>query len=174
MDASFAAEEVIRPWRRAAIFAGSIAALELVLLLAAVGLMVAKPLSHAIRSHAEATASTPVKHAVAAPPPIPKPKPPPAAKIARDRLSILVLNGNGQNGAAAAAAARLQRLGYRIAATANAKRQDYAATVVLYKPGFAGEGARLAHDLGVKVVGPLDGIPRSALHGGQLAVILGA
>jgi hypothetical protein len=33
---------------------------------------------------------------------------------------------------------------------------------------------RLAHDLHVGVVGPLDGVSRAALHGGQLAVILGA
>ena len=44
----------------------------------------------------------------------------------------------------------------------------------MYAPGFEGEGRRLARDLGVKVVGPLDGMKRSALHGGQLAVVLGA
>jgi hypothetical protein len=33
---------------------------------------------------------------------------------------------------------------------------------------------RLARDLGVKVVGPLDGLSSSALQGGQLAVVLGA
>jgi len=46
--------------------------------------------------------------------------------------------------------------------------------VVMYKRGFAAEGARLARDLHVKVVGPLDGMSVSALHGGQLVVILGA
>jgi hypothetical protein len=87
---------------------------------------------------------------------------------------VAVLNGNGRNGAAAAEAARLHGLGYRIASTTNARRQDYATSVVLYRPGFAAEGERLAHDLGVKVVGPLDGISRAALHGGKLAVIVGA
>jgi len=173
VDAPITTQELVRPWRRAAIFAGSIAAFELVLLLGAAALLVAKPLSHAIRRHAEAAAFRPVKPAAVVPP-LPRPKPIPPAKLARSRLSILVLNGNGKNGAAAAAAERLHRLGYRVAATANAKRQDYAASVVLYRPGYAGEGERLARDLGVKVVGPLDGIPRSALHGGQLAVILGA
>ena len=44
----------------------------------------------------------------------------------------------------------------------------------MYVPGFQAEGARLARDLHVKVVGPLDGMRPSALHGGQLAVVLGA
>ena len=44
----------------------------------------------------------------------------------------------------------------------------------MYRPGFRAEGVRLARDLKVKVVGPLDGIAPSALHGGQLAVVLGA
>jgi len=173
VDASITTHELVRPWRRAAIFAGSVAAIELVLLVGAGALIVAKPLSHAIRRHAETAAFKPLRHAAVIPP-LPKPKPLPAARLARGRLAVLVLNGNGKSGAAGAAAARLRRLGYQIAATANAKRQDYSATVVLYRAGFAGEGARLARDLGVKVVGPLDGIPPAALHGGQLAVILGA
>ena len=40
----------------------------------------------------------------------------------------------------------------------------------MYSPGFRAEGLRLAQDLQVKVVGPLDGIAPSALDGGQLAV----
>jgi hypothetical protein len=42
------------------------------------------------------------------------------------------------------------------------------------RPGFRTEGLRLAHDMGVKVVGPLDGIGSGALRGGELAVIVGA
>jgi hypothetical protein len=44
----------------------------------------------------------------------------------------------------------------------------------MYRPGYRAEGLRLAKDLGVKVVGPLDGIAVSALDGGQLAVVVGA
>ena len=86
----------------------------------------------------------------------------------------MVLNGNGVNGAAGTAAGRLHRLGYQIAGTANARRQNYATSVVMYKPGFRSDGMRLAKAIGVKVVGPLDGIPASALHGGDIAVIVGA
>ena len=175
MDVPITAQELVRPWRRATIVAILIAGIELVLLLGAGAMLLARPLSHLIQRHAEATAITPVKKKhVAAVAPKPKPKPVAVPKVARTSLSILVLNGNGRNGAAGAAAAHLRGLGYRIAATGNAKRQDYATTVVLYRSGYAAEGARLAHDVGAKVVGPLDGLTQAALHGGQLAVILGA
>ncbi len=36
--------------------------------------------------------------------------------------------------------------------------QNYASSVVMYRPGYRAEGIRLAHDLAIKVVGPLDGI----------------
>ncbi len=172
MDAPLSPHELVRPWRRATIVASLVAALELILLLGAAALLVAKPLSHAIQRQAEAAAYTPAKKFLVFHPP-PKPKPAGKPKLGRSATSILVLNGNGLNGAAAAAAARLHALGYKIAATKDAKRQDYATTVVMYRAGFQAEGDRLARDLHAKVVGPLDGVPRSALHGGQLTVILG-
>ena len=98
----------------------------------------------------------------------------PAAKLPRSRTGVIVLNGNGRTGAAAAAASHLRSLHYQVKSTGNAKRQDYATTVVMYRRGYEGEGVRLAHDLHVKVVGPLDGLAPSALHGGQLAIVLGA
>jgi hypothetical protein len=176
VDASITAQELIRPWRRATILAIVVAAVELVLLLGAGALLLARPLSHLIQRHAQATAFAPVKKHVVHRVVVPKPKPAPVAKPkhARASLSILVLNGNGHNGAAGTAAAHLRGLGYRIAATGNAKHQNYATTVVLYRAGYAAEATRLAHDVGAKVVGPLDGLAPAALHGGELAVILGA
>ena len=47
-------------------------------------------------------------------------------------------------------------------------------TVKVFLHGVRAEGCRLARDLKVKVVGPLDGIPTSSLQGGQLAVVVGA
>ncbi len=44
----------------------------------------------------------------------------------------------------------------------------------MYARGYEAEGLRLARDLHVQVVGPLDGLKPSALHGGKLAVVLGA
>lgn len=169
--------ELIRPWRTATIVATSVAAVELVLLLGAGVLLIAKPLSRAVQRQAETAALAPPKKAT-------KKAPPSAARrttavaaaprLARGQTKVIVLNGNGRNGAAAQGAARLHAFGYKIAGTGNAHRQDYAATVVMYKPGFRAEGLRLARDLKVAVVGPLDGLKPSALMGGQLAIILGA
>ena len=56
----------------------------------------------------------------------------------------------------------------------NAKRTDYANTVVMFRRGYEPEARRLARDVHVKIVGPLDGLKPSALHGAQLAILLGA
>ena len=176
MEAPISPEELVRPWRTATIVASLVAAVELVLLLGGAAMLLAKPLSHAIRRHAEVAAVTPAKTKKPAPAPAHAKKHVHVAvpKLTRSKTAVAVLNGNGRNGAAATAAGRLRHLGYRIATTSNARRQDYATTVVLYKTGFEPEAARLARDLGVKVIGPLDGMGGSVLHGGELALILGA
>ena len=165
-------EALVRPWRTATIVASVIAAVELVALLAAGVALVAKPLSRHMRAEAEARAITPAKKPKAhSLPAKPKEK---APRLTRTRVSVLVLNGNGQNGAAAGAANRLSVWGYRVGATANAKRSDYATSVVMYRPGYRPEGLRLARDLRVKVVGPLDGMKTADLRGAQAVLILGA
>jgi hypothetical protein len=176
VDVPASPQELVRPWRTATIVASTVAAIELVLLLAAGVLLVSKPLSRAIRHHAEASALAPTKQATKRPAPTARrtTAAAPAPKLTRARTSVIVLNGNGRSGAAAQGAAKLHAFGYVIAGTGNARRQDYAATVVMYKPGFRAEGLRLARDLKAKVVGPLDGLKPSALMGGQLAVVLGA
>jgi hypothetical protein len=165
-------DALVRPWRTATLVASLVAAVELVLLLGAGFMLVAKPLSHAMQRHAEAAAFAPVKqpsrHA------IPKQQPIGLPKLMRSETGVYVLNGNGRSGAASSEAARLANLGYTVRATGNAKRQDYATTVVMYKRGFHAEGVRLAHDVHAKVVGPLDGLKPSQLVGAQLAVVLGA
>jgi hypothetical protein len=173
VDAPLSAHELIRPWRRATILASAVAALELVLLLGAGLMLVAKPLAHMLRRHAVAAAYAPAKKAAATAFVVPKPKPVGAPTLTRSHTAVLVLNGNGVNGAAGAEAAKLHALGYEIAGAVDARRQDYATTVVMYSPGFQPEAVRLAHDMHVQVVGPLDGFTRGALRGGRLAVILG-
>ena len=135
--------------------------------------LLAKPIARAVRHHAEAAALAPAntkaktivpRHTFVLTLP----------KHSRSQLGVVVLNGNGRSGAAASTASTLGSLGYHIRSTSNAKRQNYATSVVMYKRGFAAEGTRLARDLHVKVVGPLDGMGPAALHGGQLVVILGA
>jgi hypothetical protein len=169
--------ELVRPWKRATVVASCIAAVELVVLIGAAVLLVAKPLSHEIRKHATAAAHAPVKttppsHALKKA--IARTNAPAGKSRPRSHVHIMVFNGNGRSGAAGDEAARLQHLGYKVSGTANARRQDYASSVVMYRNGFRSEGLRLAKDLGVKVVGPLDGIHAGALHGGQVVVIVGA
>jgi len=167
-----APEALIRPWRTATLVASLVAAVELVLLLAAAVLLLAKPLSHAMERHAQAAAfKAPkqyapivkrVKQHVAAP------------RLTRDQTRVWVLNGNGRSGAAGIEAAKLSAVGYRVRGTANARRTDYATTVVMYRPGYQGDAKRLARDMQLKVVGPLDGLAVKALHGAQIVVLLGA
>jgi len=164
-------DALIRPWRTATLVASLVAAVELVLLVGAGVLLLAKPLAHAMQHHAEAAALAPAKEERAVVHKIAKAVPP---KLTRTATGVFVLNGNGRSGAASAAASKLSTIGYRIPGTGNAKRQDYATTVVMYRKGFRPEAVRLARDLHVQVIGPLDGLRPAALHGGQLAVILGA
>jgi hypothetical protein len=84
-----------------------------------------------------------------------------------------VLNGNGRQGAASAAAERVEGRGYRIRGVANAPRSDYARSIVMYRPGFTGEGQRFGRDLHVKTVSPLDGMRVRELHGAHIVFILG-
>src|SRR5262249_3120205 len=101
-----------------------------------------------------------------------KPTHVPAAKRSRSKTTVLVLNGNGRTGAAASAATRVHTKGYRIGAVTNAP-QRVPRSIVMYPPGFAGEGRRLGKDLGVKLVTPLDGMRAKALGHAQLVFILG-
>jgi hypothetical protein len=174
MDAPLPAPDaLIRPWRTATLVASLVAAVELVLLLVAAVLLLAKPLSHAMQRQAKAAAFktpaakkvTPVRHVR---------QPVAKAKLPRAKTNVWVLNGNGRNGAAGAEASKLSGAGYRVRGTGNAARTDYATTVVMYRPGLRGEGLRLAHDLHLKAVGPLDGLKPAALHGAQLLVLVGA
>jgi LytR cell envelope-related transcriptional attenuator len=167
-----AADALIRPWRTATLVASLVAAIELLLLLAAGAVIVAKPFSHAVQRHAEAAALKPAAKHVAAP--IVRKVVVGRPKLARTKTRVFVLNGNGRSGAAAGEARKLAVFGYRVPGTGNAKRQDYANTVVMYRRGYNAEALRLARDLHVKIVGPLDGLKPAALHGAQLAILLGA
>jgi hypothetical protein len=167
-----APDALIRPWRTATLVASLVAAVELILLFGAGVLIFAKPLSHAVQRHAQAAAfaPAPAKHVVAHARKVVVGQP----KLARTKTGVFVLNGNGRSGAAANEARRLSDIGYRVPGTGNAKRSDYATTVVMFRRGYHAEALRLARDLHVKIIGPLDGLKPAALHGGQLAILLGA
>lgn len=176
MQAPLLAPDVlIRPWRTATLVATLIAALELVAIIILGAILLAGPLTGtgaAHKTNAAVKHLAPAKHVngtLAVPHKLAAVKP----KLSRAHTGILVLNGNGRTGAAATEAARLHHLGYRVQATGNAARHDYATTVVMYRPGFRPEAIRLARDLHLKVVGPLDGLKAPALKGAKLALILG-
>ena len=165
-----APDALIRPWRTAAFVAASIAAAELLLLLVIGGGTLAGAVSDRVDKAATKRAfatPTPSKRATQKPVSV-------AAKMPRTKLRVLVLNGNGRQGAAAVAASRVQQRGYHIGGVANAPRSDFARSIVMYKPGFVGEGQRLGRDLGVKMVTPLDGMRASQLKGAHLVFILGS
>ena len=84
------------------------------------------------------------------------------------------VNGNGRQGAAAATAARVSHRGYRISGVANAPSSDFTRSLVMYRKGFEGEGRRLARDLEIRIVGPLDGLRAAQLHGAHAVVVVGA
>lgn len=151
-----------RPWRTATLVAVGVAVFELVILLIIGVAVLSKPLS----AHAKQSAVT---RATGIAPSHPEPK---NATLARDETSVLVLNGNGIAGAAAEAASRIRARGYSITDTGNAG-QTYGRSVVMYRPGRRPEAQRLASDLAVRLVGPLDGIKLRQLLGAQVVVVLG-
>ena len=160
-----APRQLDQPWRTATLVATGVAALELVLLLIIGIALLSKPLA----AHAKQSAEMRALGIDKVPSSRPEPK---STTLTRGKTPVLVLNGNGIAGAAAAEASRLRARGYRVSATANAAR-SYGRSVVMYRPGRLPEGKRLAADLGIRLVGPLDGIALRQLHGAQLVVVLG-
>jgi hypothetical protein len=165
-----APDALVRPWRTAAYVAAAVAAVELVVLLLIGGGKLVGYVSDRVELAAqEHVLATPKSHAR----PVARNKAPaPVAKRPRHKVAVLVLNGNGRTGAAATAAARVHGRGYRIGVVTNAPRQ-VPRSIVMYRPGFAGEGKRLGRDLGVKLVTPLDGMRVRDLGRSQLVFILG-
>ena len=165
-------ELAVRPWRTATLVVAAVAAVELVLLVMIGGALLAK--THAA-GHKRTTSNAVATKDAAATPTTARPAKTKvaAAELPRRKVKVVVLNGNGRQGAAAEAASRVTRKGYRIGLVANAPSHDYVTSLVMYRRGFEGEARRLAHDLGVKVVSPLDGVRPGQLHGAQAVLILG-
>ena len=150
------------PWRTIAVVIAGVATLELLILVIVGIALVAKPMAHrAITRAAKAPAVT-------------KPAPEPMLPLLPRRLvSVTILNGNGVAGAAATEASRVRARGYKIGRVGNAPRGAYGASVVMYRAGRVREGRRLARDLGISIVSPLDGLRKGDLHGAKLAVVVG-
>jgi hypothetical protein len=166
-----APDALVRPWRTAAYIAVAVAAFELVLLLAIGGGKLTGFVADRLEGAAQNRVLAPAKTAKTSPA-TRKPASAAVAKRPRSKTVVMVLNGNGRTGAAASAASRVQGRGYRIGAVTNAPRQ-VSRSIVMYRPGFAGEGRRLGRDLGVGLVTPLDGMRARALDGAHVVFILG-
>jgi hypothetical protein len=165
----------VRPWRTATLVVSGIAAVELVALIAIGVIALGRPFLHGAQAGAErrakAARATQKKAPASTPHPRARPVGPP--KVTRGETSVLVLNGNGREGAAAAEARVLRSRGYVISSVGNARRADYSHSLVMYRPGFKAEGLRLARDLHVRIVMPLDGVRRSELMGAHAVVVVG-
>jgi hypothetical protein len=159
------------PWRTRAIVAAALALIELVVILGVVLLLVGRPISERVSAAAEARVLAPAKPAKK-----PKKKTKPAQalpKLERGETSVMVLNGNGETGAAHAESARVRQLGYLIGTVGNAPRNDFPHSLVMYRPGHKPEALRLAKDLRIRNVTPLDGLSQKDLLGAHLAYVLG-
>jgi hypothetical protein len=169
VEHTFVAVDTSRPWRTATLVASAVAAFELVLILVLAVVLLGRPVAERMQTAAQEKALAPL--------PAAKPKAkqanPDAPKLSRRETSVLVLNGNGAAGAAATAAAVVHDKGYTVGAVGNAQRSDFTRSVVMYRKGFKPEAERLARDVGVKVVGPLDGLKASDLLGAHVAYVVG-
>jgi hypothetical protein len=154
------------PWRTIAVVATGIAMLELVGLMIVAIALLAKPVLHHAQNEARAAAAKPAPKKPAAAPKV-------GPLLPRRLVSVTVLNGNGVSGAAAFEASRVRARGYTVGVVGNAPHGSYGQTVVMYRPARRGEALRLARDLQIRRVSPLDGLHRRDLNGAKLAVIVG-
>jgi hypothetical protein len=148
-------------WRTRALVLAAVAAVELLVLIVIASVVIGRMLVGGVETAAREHVLKPVK-----------PKPAPQAMLARNETSVLVLNGNGISGAAGATAAKVKALEYVVSAVGNAPRSNFR-TMVMYRGKYSREAKRLAKDLRVRVVGPLDGLRAKDLMGAHLAVIVG-
>jgi hypothetical protein len=137
---------------------------ELVALAAIAFVLLGNPLSRHLRETAAAASTTPHRSAAN---PLPQ-----KTTLARGETSVMVLNGGGRAGAAHTAADKVSSRGYLLGQIGNAPAYT-PRTLIMYRPGYAAEGARLGRDLHVRLVRPLDGMRASQLMGSHLVLILG-
>src|SRR5438270_8437098 len=153
-------------WRSATIAVTFVAAAEFILLGAAGVALLGNPLAGHFKAATAAAAASGTSATK-------KPAGPTHPALARNEVSVIVLNGNGHAGAAAAAGQRVQARGYIVGSVGNAARPNGGHSIVMYRPGYEVEAHRLARDLRVRIVSPLDGMRTSQLMGSHLVLLLG-
>jgi hypothetical protein len=170
--------EPLQPWRAAAMIATGIAAVELFILLLIGFMLGAKAFSDKTETATIAAIKREVPQAAQTQKAETKPAQSSTKKeepkiLPRGKTSVVVLNGNGIPGAAAVSADKAHSFHYIVTATGNAPSTGFARSLVMFRPGFKAAAQRLAKDMGVKAVTPLDGITGADLQGAQLALIIG-
>ncbi len=166
MDHPLPSSDAVRPWRTATLVVSAIAALELAVIVAAGVVVFGRSVAQHVEKAAVRQVYAPAKTTAT---PIDAPAGP--ASRPRSQTVVTVLNGGSVSGAAAGRAQVLRALGYTMGPVGNAPH-PVARTVIEYRPGYRAEAARLAADLHVKAISPLDGLRPSDLLGAQLALIL--
>ena len=151
------------PWRTIAVVAAGIATLELLALVVAAAALLAKPALHGARAATSKHATSPPAETKTAERPL----------LSRRSTTVTVLNGNGVAGAAASTASRARARGYRVRRVGNAPRSGYGRSVVIYRGDGRPEALRLAHELRIALVSPLDGLRIRDFKGAKLAVVVG-
>jgi hypothetical protein len=167
VDHSLKTLQLVRPWRTATLVVSAIAAVEFVVLIVAAVVILGEPVAEKLQSEAKQRAASP------APRPQPQPSRTGKPSLVREDTSVLILNGNGRAGAASAAGATVHAKGYLVSAVGNAPRTDYPRSIVMYRTGYEPEARRLAKDVGIGAVGPLDGMKPRELMGAHIALIIG-
>ncbi len=167
MEHSLPSLDAVRPWRTATLIASAVAAAELVILVAAGVAYFGRTVAHDVKRAAVHQVFAPVKTTAQ-----PQDAPAGTPTLPRSQTSVLVLNGSGRGGAAHAEAQQVSALGYIVGGVGDAPR-PVARTVVMYRAGYRPEAARLAGDLHVRVISPLDGLRQGDLLGAHVALVLG-
>jgi hypothetical protein len=162
--------DLASPWRARAFLAAAVAGFEFVVIAVVAIALVARPLSHHFRHAAVPRAAAPAAKLKA----VPKRTVPTHAMLSRGETSVLVLNGNGRTGAAGAEADRVRNLGYLVGGVGNAARIGHTRTLVMFRPGYSAEAQRFAHDAGIRLVTPLDGMRVADLKGARIVVVVGS
>ena len=88
-------------------------------------------------------------------------------------VDVAVLNGTSVPGLAAKVGDDVRVNGFRLGAVTNS-RDQFDQTVVRYAPGQQRAAKKVAHDLGVKPVQPIDRQTEQAAGGANVVVIAGA
>ena len=84
----------------------------------------------------------------------------------------MVLNGNGRPAPRTRPPTACRRAA-TCSATSATRPSITPRTLVMFRPGYEAEGRRLARDLRVRIVRPLDGMRPRQLLGAHLVLILG-